>query len=344
MSILVESESIVEKKCLHLLKKALYFEASDIHFLPSKEFYQLYFRKYNRLIHTGEIPLALGEKMISHFKYQSALDISEKRRPQSGSFEYIEQGKTISCRISTLPAVNLKESIVIRLMIQNMTTVIDDLAISQDSVIRLKRLAEREQGIVIFCGPTGCGKSTSMYSLLNYCTEKLSKHVISLEDPVENNQQKMLQIQVNEQSGVTYSVGLKAILRHSPDVIMIGEIRDKETAKIAIEAALTGHLVLTTIHAKNSFGSLHRLLDLGVSKVELEQTVAGIVSQKLVSKNNEVQDLTAVFEILDEEILKEAITALKEERDYQLPIKESISHQIIEGIRRDEIVENPLST
>ena len=122
---------------------------------------------------------------------------------------------------------------------------------------------------VFFSGATGSGKTTSLYSLIHHCTTLLHRHVISLEDPVENNQVNLLQIQVNERAGVTYATGLKAILRHSPDVIMIGEIRDKETAHIAIEAALTGHLVLSTIHAKDAVSCLYRLLDLGITLEDL---------------------------------------------------------------------------
>lgn len=340
----MDLESVVEKKCLQLLERALQFEATDVHLLPTKTAYQIYFRKYNRSIATGKIPLKMGDKMISHFKYQSGLDISERRRPQSGSFEYVENEKTISCRVSTLPSVTLNESIIIRLMLQNVAKNLEEIAFSNKSVEQLKTLAHHNQGILFFCGPTGCGKSTTMYSLLNYCTNQLSKHVISLEDPVENNQHQMLQVQVNEKSGVTYAVGLKAILRHSPDVIMIGEIRDSETAKIAIEAALTGHLVITTIHAKDSFGCLHRLADLGISEVELQQTVLGIVSQNLVTKKQEDQRLTALFEIMEDRILEGAFESLKLQKKFQMPIEETIAYQMMKGVQNGEILANILTT
>lgn len=340
----MELESLIEKKCMQLLNQALELEASDLHMLPTREHYQLFFRKYNRLMAAGEIPLTLGEKMISHFKYQSVLDISEKRRPQSGSFEYITEQKQIACRVSTLPSSTMKESMVVRLMIQNVAKPLQDIVLQIEAAKHLEQIVQAKQGIVLFCGPTGCGKSTTMYALLQYCSKQLSKHVISLEDPVESQQQNMLQIQVNERSGVTYSAGLKAILRHSPDVIMIGEIRDQETAKIAIEAALTGHLVISTIHAKNSFGCLHRLLDLGISKDELEQTILSITTQQLVVENTEQQPLKALYEFLDAAHLQDAFDALKQQQNYQLPLQETIRYKMMCGIEDGGILPNVLTT
>lgn len=329
---------------MQLLNEALKLEASDVHMLPTREHYQLFFRKHNRLIAAGEIPITLGEKMISHFKYQSILDISEKRRPQSGSFEYLTEQHRIACRVSTLPSSMMKESMVVRLMLQDVAKPLQEIAFNDASAERLEQLVHAKQGIVLFCGPTGCGKSTTMYALLQYCSKQLAKHVISLEDPVESEQHNMLQIQVNERSGVTYSTGLKAILRHSPDVIMIGEIRDQETAKIAIEAALTGHLVISTIHAKHSFGCLHRLLDLGITVDELEQTILAITTQQLVTRNTEEQSLVALYEMLDGDYLQQAFVALKQHQTYQLPLKETIRYQMIKGIQDGGIVPNVLTT
>lgn len=339
----METERLIEEKCIQLLRKGFHFGASDIHLLPMKTYYNAYFRKYNQLISIGEIPLTTGEKMISHFKYQSALDISEKRRPQSGTFEYQEEESTVSCRVSTLPSSIMRESLVIRLMLQNVAKPLDEIAFSSEAAKQLEHMIMRKQGIVLFSGPTGCGKSTTMYSLVNYCSEQLAKHVISMEDPVENHHQNMLQIQVNEKSGVSYEVGLKAILRHSPDVIMIGEIRDKETAKIAIEAALTGHLVITTIHAKNSFGTLHRLIDLGVTEAELQQTIVSVVTQKLITKNTDDKKLAALFEIMEGQELMTAFTALTNKESYIFPEEYSIQAQIKRGVKDGKIIPNILT-
>gem|GEM_PF-2584356 len=170
--------------------------------------------------------------------------------------------------------------------------------------------------------------------LIHHCTSVLHRHVISLEDPVENNQVNLLQIQVNERAGITYSTGLKAILRHSPDVIMIGEIRDQETAKIAIEAALTGHLVLSTIHAKDSVSCLYRLIDLGVSQEELRQTVIGIVAQILIQIQQQQEGRKALFEILSDDYLAKAIDALKQNFVYELPYLLTLAGQKEEIMRQ----------
>jgi competence protein ComGA len=164
-----------------------------------------------------------------------------------------------------------------------------------------------------------------MYSLTSYSSHQLNRHVISLEDPVENNQSHLLQIQVNERSGVTYSAGLKAILRHSPDVIMIGEIRDVETARAAIQAALTGHLVLTTVHSKNTVGCLFRLMDLGISIDELQQALVCVSSQQLLTsfggQNDGEQEASrgSIYEVLHGDTLYQAMTTIKAGEMFSMP-------------------------
>ena len=184
-------------------------------------------------------------------------------------------------------------------------------------------------------GATGSGKTTTLYSLVQYCRTTLSRHVISLEDPVESSQDDLLQIQVNERAGVTYATGLKAILRHSPDVIMIGEIRDRETAKIALEASLTGHLVLSTVHAKDSVNCLYRLLDLGISLEEMRQALIGIVAQTLIQVEG-TEERKAVFEILSDEALVEAVSRSMDGKVYKLHEELTLAGQLkeIEGLWR----------
>lgn len=323
----MDIESVVENKSMQLLLRAIHFGASDIHVLPTNECYAIYFRKYGKLFPAGKNPFEFGDRMISYFKFLSALDISEKRKPQSGSFQKSFQEKVFSFRISTLPSVFKKESLVIRLMLQNSRHPIASLCYNQTSAKKLIQLVSNRQGLLLFCGATGSGKTTSLYSLVNYCSDSLARQVISLEDPVESNQSKLLQIQVNERAGVTYATGLKAILRHSPDVIMIGEIRDKETAKIAIEAALTGHLVLSTIHSKDTVNCLYRLMDLGISIEEMRQALIGIVAQCLIRVGEE-DDRKALFEILSDFNLVEAIYSTMRGDEYRLPIKETLSFQL----------------
>lgn len=320
-------ESIVEQKSEQLLLKAFHFGASDIHLVPDHERYTIYFRKFSRLIPAGELPLLLAERIVTYFKFLSSLDISEKRKPQSGSFQKDLNDKNFSFRVSTLPSIFSRESLVIRLLLQQSAAPLSILSYDLNDADILLNLVQEKQGILFLTGATGSGKTTTLYSLIHYCSNSLQRHVISLEDPVENKQSNLLQIQVNERAGVTYSVGLKAILRHSPDIIMIGEIRDRETAHIAIEAALTGHLVLSTIHAKDSVGCLYRLLDLGISIEDIRQTVIGIVAQTLISTTFEGDERRALFEILSHKRLSEAIEAIRLGEIYTLPREFTLKHK-----------------
>jgi len=320
-------EIVVEQKCEQLLLKAYHFGATDLLLVPSNINYRIYFRKYDKLLHAGELPNDLAERMISYYKFLAQLDISERRKPQSGSFQKAMEQQSYAFRVSTLPSVFLKESLIIRLLLQNHSFPLTSLCFFKSSAYKLMALVQNRQGLLFFTGATGSGKSTSLYSLIHYCSTELNRHVISLEDPVENNQANLLQIQVNERAGVTYATGLKAILRHSPDVIMIGEIRDKETAKIAIEASLTGHLVVSTIHAKDSISCLYRLMDLGVSIDELQQTIIGIVAQVLFHSSALQDDRRALYEILSDIHLNQAITAILNKGNFQLPYELTIKGQ-----------------
>ena len=190
------------------------------------EGYEVSFKKDSKLERSGTLPPQLAGRMISFYKFLSSLDISDKRKPQSGSFHKQIQGENFSFRVSTIPSIQLKESVVIRLQRHDRIVSLDELCIEKEWADKLRQAASEQQGLILLTGPTGCGKTTTIYSLdSSLCQSILRRHVITLEDPVENNHSHLLQIQVNEQSGMTYSAGLKAILRHSPDVIMIGEIQ-----------------------------------------------------------------------------------------------------------------------
>lgn len=319
-------ESVVETKCEQLLLKALRFGASDLYIEPSINHYEIQFRKYGRLMPVSKLPLDLGDRMVSYFKFRASLDISEKRKPQSGAFQQYLLDRLYSFRISTLPSIYKKESLVIRILLQNATYPISTLSYNMKSAERLLQLIHKKQGLLLLCGATGSGKTTTLYSLLNYCSETLSRHVISLEDPVESSQSSMLQIQVNERAGITYATGLKAILRHSPDVIMIGEIRDRETAEIAVEASLTGHLVLSSIHAKDTVNCLFRLMDLNISMEEIRQSVIGIVAQCLIELKQR-DERKALYEILAEDQLQEALVTISDRKEYKLPFEETLDYQ-----------------
>ena len=270
-----------EKKAENILFRAIQLSASDIHFLPRKEGPLIQFRIDNKLVPQETLSLFETERLISHLKFLAAMDIGEKRRPQSGAITVTLANKTVGLRLSTLPAAH-SESLVIRLIPQHNILPLQQLSIFPNTVKKLISLLKHSHGMIIFTGPTGSGKTTTLYSLLHHAEEVLHRNIITLEDPIENESEKVLQVQINEKAGITYAVGLKAALRHDPDIIMVGEIRDTETAEIAVRAALTGHLILTTMHTRDAKGAISRLLEFGVSWLEIEQSLIGVTAQRLV--------------------------------------------------------------
>lgn len=317
-----KTENIVEQKCRELLEKALRHEATDIHLVPSLEGYDILFNRNTKLTKTGTLPPHLADRMISFYKFLSSLDISDKRKPQSGSFHKQMQGENLSFRVSTIPAIQYKESVVIRLQKHNRIVPIDKLCMEEEWADKLRQASSARQGLFLVSGPTGSGKTTTMYSLTAHCANHLNRHVITLEDPVENKHSHLLQVQVNEQAGVSYSTGLKAILRHSPDVIMVGEIRDSETAKIAVRASLTGHLVFSTIHSKDPVGCIYRMMDFGVSAEELRQTLVCISAQRLIQKPG--GEIKAVFEIHSGNLLENMTNSILKGERFVSPKEQSI--------------------
>lgn len=317
----------IEERGESLLKEALLSQASDIHVIPRQQDAILQFRIQHRLVLKEKIPIPIFEKLVSHFKFLAGMDIGERRRPQNGSIQMIVDERTISLRLSTLPT-NQQESLVIRILPQDIDSRLTELSLFPQATNILFSLALRTTGLIILTGPTGSGKTTTLYSLIHAVQQKLDCNIITLEDPIEKRiDTGCLQVQVNEKAGITYATGLKAILRHDPDIIMVGEIRDEETAKAAVRASLTGHLVLTTLHTKNTKSAINRLVDLGVSIQDIEQTLICVTSQRLVNlkcpycngpcsihclKRRKVNRL-CVYEILHGENLREVIKEAKGE-------------------------------
>ncbi|WP_409301662.1 competence type IV pilus ATPase ComGA [Peribacillus sp. SCS-155] len=271
----------IEKIAERILTSAVRLQASDIHILPRKEGPLVQFRIENKIYPQHILTLEESERLISHFKFLASMDIGEKRRPQSGAITMSVKRKTLGLRLSTLPA-SYSESLVIRLIPQQNILPLRQLSIFANTANKLMALLKHSHGMIIFTGPTGSGKTTTLYSLLHHAKEIVNRHVITLEDPIENQSNEVLQVQINEKAGISYSVGLKAALRHDPDIIMVGEIRDAETARIAVRAALTGHLILTTMHTRDARGAVFRLLEFGVSLLEIEETLLAVTAQRLL--------------------------------------------------------------
>lgn len=266
-----------------LVEKALKLNASDIHIEPMDEkFSRIRFRIDGKLRIISEMDYLSYIKLLTKIKLSSKLDISEKRRPQDGYLK-LEKFPEIDFRISTLNTI-VGEKLVLRILsIENFKKSQNLLGFSDDSKKILEKAIKNKSGMIIFSGPTGSGKSTSLYSLLNKLNDE-KRNIISIENPVEINILGINQISINEKIGLTFQNALRSILRQDPDIIMLGEIRDKETAKMAVRAAITGHLVLTTLHTNNSFASINRLRDLGVEDYIIKQSVNTLASQRLVRK------------------------------------------------------------
>ncbi len=267
----------------NLIRKALNLNASDIHIEPMDEkFSRIRFRIDGKLRIISEMDYLSYLKLLTKIKLSSKLDISEKRRPQDGYLK-LEKFPEIDFRISTLNTI-VGEKLVLRILsIENFKKSQNLLGFSEKSKEILENAIKNKSGMIIFSGPTGSGKSTSLYSLLNKLNDE-KRNIISIENPVEINILGINQISINEKIGLTFQNALRSILRQDPDIIMLGEIRDKETAKMAVRAAITGHLVLTTLHTNNSFASINRLRDLSVEDYLIKQSVNTLASQRLVRK------------------------------------------------------------
>lgn len=308
-----------------LILEALQLEVSDIHITPYEKHATISFRMDHYLYDQKKITLPLYERLLSHFKFQASMDIGERRKPQNGSMKLLLKKQTIHLRLSTLPTIYTNESLVIRLLPNQSVFPLKYLSLFPSTTTKLLTWMKHSHGLILFTGPTGCGKTTTLYSLIDASKKMLKRNIITLEDPVERRSDVVLQVQVNEKAGITYSTGLKAILRHDPDVIMVGEIRDEETARIAIRAALTGHLVISTLHSKNTKGAIYRLLEFGVPFHELEQTLIAVSAQRLVEikcpyceqtcspycRKYRKHRLASVYELLYGKELKEVFKEVK---------------------------------
>ncbi|RLL48090.1 competence protein [Oceanobacillus piezotolerans] len=307
-----------------LLKAALLRESTDIHFSPFPSATNIYFRILGKRMLYKKITPQHYHLLLSHYKFISGMDIGETRKPQNGAYQYQQNNASYSLRLSTLPLNNM-ESLAIRILPQDQQYSLQDLFLFPYQVKRIKEWIANRSGLILLTGPTGSGKTTALYTLLETILKEKSYQTITLEDPIEKELQDILQVQVNEKAGVTYQTGLKAALRHDPDIIMIGEIRDKYTASFVFEAALTGHLVLSTLHAKNAVGTIQRLLEMGIRKMDIIQTLIAVASTQLIPLHmpNTVQKRAAILELLEGEYLEKAVKGV-DVHDFQLETFEKL--------------------
>lgn len=296
--------NIVEKKSQELLEVACKYLASDIHFYPVNQFTNIYFRVHGSRLFYKKIPIRSYHLLLAYYKFTSGMDIGDTRRPQNGTIKYTSKSGNYSLRLSTLP-LHQDESLAIRILPQEDKLSLDQLLLFPSQLNALRKLISHRAGLILFTGPTGSGKTTTLYALLEDILKEKSYQTITLEDPIEKKLSHILQVQVNEKAGITYQTGLKAALRHDPDILMIGEIRDQYTAHFAVDAALTGHLVLSTLHAKDAAGTVYRLLEMGIDPVDLQQFLIAVAAIELlpVKVNNQIVRRAAILELLDEKIL-----------------------------------------
>ncbi len=267
----------------YLVLQAIRKNASDIHIEPSRNFATVRFRIDGQLVEMLRPRRDIYPAMISRIKVMAKLDIAEQRVPQDGRCQVVADGKQVDLRISTLPTV-LGEKVVLRVLDkQRLTFNLDELGIPPDVLAMVKKLLAKPHGLMLVTGPTGSGKTTTLYSALELI-KSVQRNIITVEDPVEYQIELINQVQVDSTRGVSFPTALRSILRQDPDVIMIGEIRDAETAQVAVQAALTGHLVLSTLHTNDSISAITRMMDMGIESYKLAAALAGVVSQRLVRK------------------------------------------------------------
>jgi len=279
----IREEAPVTKIVATILRSAIDARTSDIHIEPEYEETRVRFRVDGVLNKSLVLPAKVQSAVIARVKILAGIKLDEKRKPQDGRFSATINGRRVDFRVSTMP-VYYGEKAVLRILDSERSSVtLEDLGMSEGQLAYVKRAVAAPYGMILITGPTGSGKSTTLYAMLNE-VDRDKKNVLSLEDPVEYNIKGVSQSQMRPEIGYTFAAGIRSVLRQDPDIIMVGEIRDKETAQLAVQAALTGHLVLSTLHTNNAAGAVPRLVDMGVDPYLLAPTLDLIVAQRLVRR------------------------------------------------------------
>jgi type II secretory ATPase GspE/PulE/Tfp pilus assembly ATPase PilB-like protein len=262
------------------IKKGVQNRASDIHFEPQDDNLRVRYRIDGILSDMFTLPLSIYPSLLSRIKIMAGMDIAEKRRPQDGKFSIKIDKKEIDIRVATLCTAR-GERITLRILDKSMNLYgLAGLGLLPDMQVKLQDILKSSVGMMLVGGPTGSGKTTTLYSCINHLN-KNELNIITIEDPIEYTFSKISQTQVNTKADITYASGLRAILRSDPDVVLIGEIRDQETARIAVQSALTGHLLLASIHANDAVSMVSRLVDLGIDPFLISSTLIAVISQRM---------------------------------------------------------------
>ena len=287
----------MEERFEELLDMALGQRATDVHLpiYPDRTVIQI--RGLNGLVSVE--PSEADERLFNYLQFRSNMDLTEINRPQSGSFALYHQGRYLDFRFACIVTRKVKSG-VLRILNCHEGFSLDELTYDKSAMTIFDGWLERRNGLILFTGLTGSGKTTTMYSLLSRIRNRT---IYSLEDPIEAVHENMIQLEINEKIGFSYDEGIKQILRHNPDIIMIGEIRDEKAARMTVRAALTGCLVVTSLHARSTTGAIYRLLELGVDENHLFDSLLGIVNQRLCPLRD-TSGYTCVYDILTGEDLE----------------------------------------
>ncbi len=279
----LHEEAPVTKIVATVLRSAVEGRASDIHIEPERERVRVRFR-VDGVLHTSIVlPPKVQRAVAARVKILAGIKLDERRKPQDGRFSATIGGRKIDFRVSTFPT-HFGEKVVMRILdSENGIVSLSQLGMEEDHLAMVRNAIKAPYGLILITGPTGSGKSTTLYAMLNE-VDKDTQNVLSLEDPVEYNMAGVSQSQVRPEIGYTFASGLRSVLRQDPDIIMVGEIRDKETAQLAVQAALTGHLVLSTLHTNNAAGAIPRLIDMGVDPYLIAPTLELVIAQRLVRR------------------------------------------------------------
>ncbi len=297
----IAEEAPIIKLVNLIILQAIRDKASDIHVEPEEDNMRIRFRVDGILHEEATIPKQMQAAVLSRMKIMSDMNIATKRIPQDGRFRLNIEGGQIDMRVSSLPTL-FGENIVMRILDTTSILIgLERLGLDEQNLEKFKSLIVKPHGIILVTGPTGSGKTTTLYSALNTINTP-DKNIITVEDPVEYQLKMVRQSQINPKAGLTFATGLRSILRQDPDIIMVGEIRDLETAEISVQAALTGHLVFSTLHTNDAPSSLTRLIDMGVEPFLISSSVIGIVAQRLVRTicENCKQSYVPSKEVIDE--------------------------------------------
>lgn len=294
----------MKEKLVQLITYALQKQATDLHFVVQGNHVSLQLRGRNGM---EQVHSAMVDTGLYHYlRYISDLDLGNSDKPQTGSFTLDIQGTPLYFRFSVISSLQLQTG-VLRILNNHDRICLHDLSEDEQQHSIFLRWTKQHSGMVILSGPTGSGKTTTLHALLDEIAQRGSSKIMTLEDPIELYDDRYVQLAINEAQGFTYEEGIRQLMRHDPDVIMIGEIRDSYTAKMAYRCALTGHMVYSTVHAKNAQEAIKRMNELGVTNKELKDTLTAVCAQRLYPRKEKEKERVCIYEILEGKNLQRAL-------------------------------------